>query len=125
MLGFFNLKSNQLSKQKETGDAIVRLMQSVGDTSAGSEWMDFKADPKAWVHKNGYVFDGPGAGPTGEVPANLKLVPVYDTADTMHVRIPYKGLLDPLPTIVDETPYGAGPTRFPVFMARYFMRRCR
>lgn len=125
MVGFFNLKTNDLAKQKATGEAIMRLMRSVGDASAGSEWMAFKADPKAWLHKNGYEYDGPGAGPTGEVPASVKLVPVYDTADTMHIRIPFKGVLDPLPTIVDETPYGNGATRFPVFLARYFMRKCR
>ena len=88
MVGFFNLKSGSLVEQRKTGEAIKRLMRSVGDDSAASEWASFKADPKGWLHKVGYRFDGAGAGPNGEVPANVTLIPVCDSADTMHVRIP-------------------------------------
>ena len=126
MDGFFVLKSASLVDQRKTGEAIVRLMRSVGDDSAGSEWKSFKDDPKAWLHKAGYRYDGPGAGPNGEAPAAVTLVPVCDTATTMHVRIPWKGVLDTPPVIQDEPTYGApGPTRFPVLLARYFMRKCR
>jgi hypothetical protein len=126
MLGFFKLKSAALADQRNTGEAIVRLIASVGDESAGSEWVAFKADPKAWLFKAGYSYDGPEAGPNGEVPANYTLIPVYDTADTMHVRIPWKGVLDVPQVIQDEPSYGApGPNRFPVLLARYFMRKCR
>ena len=126
MDGFFNLKSSALVEQRKIGEAVMRLMRSVGDTSAGSEWAAFKADPKAWLHKTGYRYDGPGAGPNGEVPANVTLVPVCDTADTMHVRIPWKGALDTPQVIQNEPSYGAaGSNRLPVLLARYFMRKCR
>ena len=126
MDGFFKLKSSNLIDQRKTGEAIMRLMRSVGQDVAGSEWKAFKTDPKAWLLKAGYVYDGPGAGPNGEIPATMTIVPVYDTENTMHVRIPWKGALDPLPVIQDEPTYGtAGPNRFPVLLARYFMRKCR
>ena len=126
MVGFFNLKSRSLVEQRKTGEAIKRLMRSVGDDSAASEWAAFKADPKGWLHKVGYRFDGAGAGPNGEVPANVTLIPVCDSADTMHVRIPWKGVLDTTQVIQDEPSYGApGPNRIPVLLARYFMRKCR
>jgi hypothetical protein len=126
MVGFFRLKSGALVDQRDTGEAIMRLMRAVGDESPGSDWAAFKADPKAWLFKAGYRYDGAGAGPNGEVPADIKLVPVYDTEDTMHVRIPWKGVLDVPHEVLDEPTYGApGPNRFPVLLARYFMRKCR
>lgn len=126
MVGFFNLFSDRPADQKIVGNAIIRLCKSVNQATPNSEWMAFKADPKAWLHKAGYRYDGPGAGPNGEIPASVNIVPVYDTADTMHVRVPWKGLMENPPTIKAESSYGpAGPDRFPVLLARYFMRHCR
>jgi hypothetical protein len=129
MVGFFNLKSGSLVDQRKTGDAIMRLMRSVGQDVPGSEWKAFKDDPKAWLYKAGYRYEGPGAGPNGEVPATKTLIPVYDTETTMHVRVPWKGVLD-IPEVTqnarNEPSYGATPqVRFPVLLARYFMRQCR
>lgn len=126
MVGFFKLKSGSLVDQRKTGEAIMRLIRSVGQDVPGSEFKAFKDDPKGWLNKAGYIYDGPGAGPNGEIPAVVTIVPVYDTADTVHVRIPWKGGLDPVPVIQDEPTYGTpGPNRFPVLLARYFMRKCR
>lgn len=128
MLGFFKLKSSSLAEQKTTGEAIIRLIKSVGDGSAGSEWVKFAADPKAWLTAVGYIYTGPEAGPNGEIPATLKIVPVYDTETTMHVRIPWKGNVEPRPRpeeILTESSYGTGDTKFPVLLARYFVRKCR
>lgn len=125
MGGFFNLKPS-LIEQRKTGDAILKLCRSVGVNTPDSEWVKFKADPKGWLHRAGYSYVGPGAGPNGEIPASITVVPVYDTAETMHVRIPFKGDLDPVPVIQDEPTYGTpGPNRFPILLARYFMRKCR
>jgi hypothetical protein len=127
MLGFFKLKSSSLAEQKKTGEAIIRLITSVGDRSAGSEWAAFDADPKAWLSKH-YIYTGPAAGPNGAIPASVQIVPVYDTETKMHVRIPWKGTVDPRPRpedILPEGTYGTGDTRLPVLLARYFMRKCR
>jgi hypothetical protein len=127
MTGFFKLKSTALSDQRIAGEAIIRLISSVGDRSAGSEWVSFEANPKAWLEKH-YIYTGPEAGPNGEIPATLQLVPVYDTETKMHVRIPWKGNVNPRPRpeeIAAEASYGTGETKFPVLLARYFMRKCR
>ena len=126
MVGFFNLKSASLSEQVKTGEAIVRLCESVFDDDPRSEWLAFNADPKAWLHKVGYRYDGVGAGPNGEIPDDVTIVPVYDTDKLMHVRIPWRGLVANPPEVADEPTYGlAGANRFPVLLARYFMRHCR
>lgn len=126
MVGFFNLKSASLVDQRKTGAAIIGLCRSVAQNTPDSEWVKFNANPKAWLHGAGYRYDGPGAGPNGEIPDSITIVPVYDTADKMHVRIPWRGLMDAPPVIRDEPTYGApGPNRFPVLLARYFMRHCR
>ena len=126
MVGFFNLKSASLADQVQTGEAIMRLSDSVFDDDPRSEWLAFEADPKAWLHKAGYRYDGPGAGKNGEIPDSVTIVPVYDSPNVMHVRIPWKGLLRNPPEVVDEPTYGqAGGNRFPVLLARYFMWHCR
>jgi hypothetical protein len=126
MAGFFKLKNDNLADQKKTGDAIVKVSQSVFDNSAGSEWRKFNANTRGWLHKNGYRYDGPGAGPNGEIPDSIEIVPVYDTPNRMHVRVPWAGDLDPTPVFPDEPTYGGLPdVRFKVLLARYFMRKCR
>lgn len=128
MVGNIVLKSATIIDQKRTGNAIIALSKSVSDMSPGSEWMKFKADPKAWLHSVGYVYKGPGETPDGKIPASVKLVPVYDTENTMHVRIPWKGNVDPVPLDLpfQEDDYGdVARDRFPILLARYFMRKCR
>lgn len=126
MDGFIVLNSALLRSQRETGEAIMRLISSAGDERPGTEWSSFIADPRVWLMEHGYVFVPPGGGPSGPIPTGINLVPMLDTADTMHVRIPWKGVLDQIPNIEREDAYGpAGPSRFPIFLARYFMRRCR
>lgn len=126
MVADIRLKTASLVDQKKTGEAIIRLSKSVSQITQGSEWAKFKANPKAWLHAVGYVYDGPGAGPNGEIPASINIVPVYDSEDTMHVRVPWKGAVENPPPVLDEPTYGApGPNRFPVLLARYFMRKCR
>lgn len=127
MTGNIVLKSGTLVEQKATGNAIIELCKSVSIASPDSEWAKFTADPKAWLHANGYVYVGDDATPDGKIPASLKIVPVYDTETTMHVRVPWKGLVENPPAIPRQEPeYGAvAEDRFPVLLARYFMRKCR
>lgn len=126
MVGFFSLKSANLGDQRATGEAIMRLSRSVFDDSPGSEWAAFNADPHGWLYAAGYRYDGPGAGAKKRIPKSVTLVPVYDTNTLMHVRIPWKGLFDTPPVVQDEPTYGTtDDTRFPVLLARYFMRHCR
>lgn len=126
MVGFFDLKSASLSEQVKTGEAIIRLCESVFDDDPRSEWLAFNENPKAWLHKAGYRYDGAGAGPNGEIPDDVTIVPVYDTDKIMHVRIPWRDLVANPPEVADEPTYGhPGSNRFPVLLARYFMRHCR
>ncbi len=126
MKGFFNHESTALRRRAETGRAIMRLMRSVGNASPTSEYAMFMADPKAWLWKVGYRYDGPGAGPNGEVPANIRLIPVVDTADTMHVRIPSVDSIEPPQKVKEADSYGpVEANRLPVLMASYFVRQCR
>lgn len=127
MTGFFYLKSGTLSDQRVTGEKIMKLMRSVGDEGTGSEWMAFNDDPKAWLSGAGYEYRVLGAAAASPFPESLKLKPVFDTETLMHVRIPWQGCLDGFreEQIKDEQGYGQGAARLPIFMARYFMRRCR
>jgi hypothetical protein len=127
LTGFFYLKSGTLSDQRATGEKIMKLMRSVGNEGPGSEWMAFKADPKTWLSGAGYEYRVLGAAAASPFPESLTLKPVYDTETLMHVRIPWKGCLDGFSAeqIMDEQGYGQGAAKLPVFMARYFMRRCR
>ncbi len=126
MVGFFKLKSDALSDQAATGEAIMRVSKSVFKDSPTSEWKKFNDDTRGWLHANGYRYDGPGAGPDGEIPDDVEIVPVYDTPNRMHVRIPWSGILKTPPQVEDEPNYGATQAvRFKVLLARYFMRHCR
>ena len=69
MVGFFHLKSASLVEQKKTGEAIMRVSRTVSQNTPESERKKFKDDPRAWLHKAGYRYDGPDAGPDGEIPA--------------------------------------------------------
>lgn len=125
MVGFFKL-GVRMSAQKDVGLKIIALSKSVGVVPETAELQAFKANPEAWLHKAGYRYEGPGAGPNGEVPATVRIVPVFDTADTMHVRVPFKDdLINPADIPERETYPRLMDDRFPVFLARYFMRKCR
>jgi len=69
MVGFFHLKSASLVEQKKTGEAIMRVSRTVSQNTPESERKKFKDDPRAWLHKAGYRYDGPDAWPDGEIPA--------------------------------------------------------
>jgi hypothetical protein len=126
MVGFFKLKSDSLADQEETGDAIIKVSRSVFKTTPNSEWKKFNDNTRKWLHDKGYRYEGPGAGPNGEIPDTIEIVPVYDTQNRMHVRIPWAGDLKKVPEVKDEPTYGVGPSvRFKVVLARYFMRKCR
>ena len=125
MVGFFKLESDVLADQAETGDAIARVAKSAFKNTANSEWKKFNEDTRGWLHKNGYRYEGPGAGPNGEIPDSVEIVPVYDTPNRMHVKVPWAGDLK-IHDVDDEKSYG--PTkaiRSKVVLARYFMRKCR
>lgn len=120
-MGFIKLKSGAAASHKTTGEAILKVINSKGK---GSERAKFKANPKKWLFDHGYVFADEETGQaigSGKIPAKLKLKIVEDKAKTMHVRIPF----------ADDVPAGLEPADevyggdFAVFMARYFMRKCR
>lgn len=126
MVGFFKLKSDNLGDQAKTGEAIMKVSQTAFQDVPGSEWKKFEDDTRGWLHANGYRYDGPGAGPDGEIPASVQIIPVYDTPNRMHVRVPWSGLLKNPPEVVEEPPYGPSQeVAFKVLLARYFMRHCR
>lgn len=126
MVGFFKLESPSLADQEKTGEAIMEVSKSAFKNTPTSEWKAFNDDTRGWLHAKGYRYDGPGAGADGEIPASVEIVPVYDTENRMHVKIPWSGILSNPPVIEDEPDYGVGKkTRFKVLLARYFMRHCR
>jgi hypothetical protein len=128
MVGFIKLKNNVVADNADTGEAIIKVSKSVFKTTAGSEWKKFDEDTRKWLFDNGYVYDGPGAGPSGEIPDSVEIVPVYDTPTRMHVKVPWAGDLTGPNVFPDEPTYGpiASPTvRKKVLLARYFMRKCR
>lgn len=125
MVWFIKLKDNSVATHEAAGEAIRKVAKSAFRNTKGSEWKEFNADTRKWLHKNHYRFEGPGAGPNGEIPDNIEIVPVYDTPNRMHVRVPWAGDLKDH-TVKDEDDYG--PTkaiRSRVVLARYFMRKCR
>ena len=117
-MAFFRLKSNQLPEQAKTGEAILRVSASVFQSSANSEWAKFDADTRGWLFNIGYYYEGSA---DGRVPVTIDIIPVYDTPTKMHVRVPWHGDLAAAPAPADDN-YGSS---FPVFLAKYFMRRGR
>lgn len=125
MAGFIKLRSNSLAGQAKTGEAIQRVAKSVFKTTADSEWKKFNDDTRGWLHANGYIYDGPGAGPDGEIPDTIEIVPVYDTPNRMHVKVPWAEDIK-VHKFADEDSYGlTDAVRSKVVLARYFMRKCR
>lgn len=125
MVGFFKL-GVRMSAQKDVGLKIIALSKGVGVVPETADLQAFKANTGAWLHKAGYRYEGPGASPNGEVPATVTIVPVFDTADKMYVRVPFKDdLINPTDIPERETYPRLLDDRFPVFLARYFVRKCR
>jgi hypothetical protein len=125
-MGFIVHKSELASEHEKTGKAIVKVSKSAFKNTPKSEWKKFDGDIRKWLYDNGYRYttraDGQLApGSSGKIPDNIDIVPVYDTPTRMHVRIPWAGDLSPPPVPKNE-PYS--PV-FTVFLARYFMRKCR
>ncbi len=115
-MGFFKLKSASVADQEVTGKKIMAVSKSV--FQPGSEWEKFDKDTRKWLYEAGYVYTGSA---DGRIPESIDIVPVYDTPTKMHVRIPWSGDLVTPPVPEDEAYSGS----FPVFLARYFMRKCR
>jgi predicted carbohydrate-binding protein with CBM5 and CBM33 domain len=128
-MGFFKIKTLDVNDSKVAGNGIIGISTSAFQPT--SEWSKFDADPKQWIFDHNYRYcndDGsfytkPGWNkPAGFAPDELQLVPVYDTAHRMHIRIPYKESVSPTPAAFPQSESYAG---FPNFLASYFMRRCR
>jgi hypothetical protein len=125
MVGFFKLKSDSLADHEATGEAITRVSKSAFRDTPNSEWKKFNDNTRQWLFDNGYRYDGPGAGPNGEIPDSVEIVPVYDTPNRMHVKVPWAGDLKTF-AVKDEDSYGtSNKVRSKVVLARYFMRKCR
>jgi hypothetical protein len=125
MAGFIKLKSNSLTDQAKTGEAIQKVAKSVFKTSGDSEWKKFDEDTRGWLHDNGYVYEGPGATADGKIPEHIEIVPVYDTPNRMHVKVPWAEDIK-VHDFEDEPTYGStDAVRSKVILARYFMRKCR
>lgn len=116
-MAFYKLKSTSLADNGITGAAIIKVSKSVFQPN--SEWSKFNQNTRQWLKDNGYTYPGT---PDGMAPPDIDIIPVYDTATKMHVRVPWAGDLDNAPAPVDEPSYGGN---FPAFLARYFIRRCR
>lgn len=125
-MGFIVHKSELASEHEKTGAAIIRVAKSAFRNTPGSEWKKFDGDIRKWLYDNGYRYtnrsDGQlNPGSSGRIPDSIDIVPVFDTPTRMHVRIPWAGDLSKPPVPKNE-PYSAN---FKVFLARYFMRKCR
>jgi hypothetical protein len=117
-MAFFKLKSAEPAEQAKTGNAIIKVSNSVFQFGPDSEWAKFDKDTRKWLFDNGYLYLGT---PDGKVPANIDIIPVYDTPGKMHIRVPWHGDLENAPAPQTES-YGGS---FPVFLAHYFVRKCR
>jgi hypothetical protein len=117
-MGFFKLKSVAPTDNEATGKAIINVSKTVFQFGPTSEWAKFDKDTRGWLFKNGYQYLGSA---DGRVPPEIDIIPVYDTPTKMHVRIPYHADLENPPPPDNES-YGGS---FPVFLAKYFMRKCR
>ena len=125
-MAFIKLSSSNPRDQNKTGEHIIQVSKTAFSDVPDCEWATFERDRRAWLYANGYRWcdaDGNWIG-DGHIPANIEIVPVYDTPTRMHVRIPWKGDI----ALIEDKPVENEPTydrKFPVLLARYFMRKCR
>jgi hypothetical protein len=117
-MGVFKLRSASPIEQAKTGNAIMKVAETVFQFGPYSEWDKFNKDTRKWVFENGYEYLDTE---DGKVPHNVDIIPVYDTPTKMHVRVPWYGTLEDAPPPENESFGGS----FPVFLAKYFMRSCR
>ena len=116
---FYKLKSRALPDNIVTGKAIIKVSKSAFQNTPNSEWLKFSQNTRKWLKDNGYIYPGTA---DGMAPPEIEIIPVYDTATKMHVRVPWIGDLENAPPPAEEPTYGG---EFPAFLARYFIRRCR
>lgn len=125
MVGFFKLKSQVVADHADTGEAIARVSQTAFSNDPNSEWWKFNADTRQWLYDNGYRYETADGKEIGKIPDDVEIVPVYDTPNRMHVKVPWKGDLV-THKVADEQDYGVtDEIRSKVVLARYFMRKCR
>ncbi len=115
-----------MAARKVAGAAIIRLSDTVfktGPAGNETEWQAFERDPAAWLYKYGYRLEAPGAPADGSFsPGLLRLIPVYDSPHTMHVRVPCRENIDTATPPPPASDYGPS---FEAFLATYFTRQCR
>ena len=126
-MGFFRLKSTNLADQRYAGEGIMAVSRTAFNGDPNSEWAKFDADTRKWLHDHHYRYinaDGTLIGDNGKIPAEIEIVPVYDTPTRMHVRVPWREEIDEAAQIpvLDEMTYNSS---FPALLSRYFMRKCR
>ena len=125
MTGFFKLKSDIVADHAATGEAITRVSQTAFSTDPNSEWWKFNANTRQWLIENGYQYETAEGKVLKEIPADIEIVPVYDTPNRMHVKVPWSGDLV-THKVKEELDYGnTDEVRSKVVLARYFMRKCR
>ena len=115
------------------GEEIIKVSATAMQKSAGpakTPWQVFDEDPAAALHRWGYRLvstNAPGDPPVpanGTIPSNLlRIVPVYDTPHTMHVRVPWHGFIDR--SVVPPNEFSDYEGSLPAFLASYFTRHCR
>jgi hypothetical protein len=125
-MAFIRLSSSNLNVALAAGDGIKKVSESVFKTGPNSEWAKFVVDPHKWLfdHEYRFVDKNYAVIGNGKIPASMELVPVYDSATRMHVRVPFaQTLRDAQSTpLQDEPNY---QRQFPAILAHYFMRSCR
>ena len=125
-MAFIKLASNNPSVALPAGRGIIALSESVFNYGPNSEWVKFVDNPHEWLYDNNYRYVDKNYAEigNGKIPETLELMPVYDSATRMHVRIPWKQTLrDAQATpLHDEPNY---QRQFPAILAHYFMRSCR
>lgn len=125
-MAFIKLMSNNPNVALPAGNAIIALSNSVFKTTPDSAWAKFVVDPHQWLYSNNYRYVDKNYAEigNGKIPLSLELMPVYDSATRMHVRIPWKETLQQ----AQATPLQEEPNyqrQFPAVLAHYFMRSCR
>jgi hypothetical protein len=125
-MAFIKLASSNPMEQNETGIKIIQVSETAFSAQPGCEWAKFESDRRGWLYAHGYRWcnaDGDWIG-DGHIPAEIEIVPVYDTPTRMHVRIPWKGDIAQIKgkPVENEPSYDH---KFPILLARYFMRKCR
>ena len=132
-MGYFKMESASAAKDLSAGEAIIAVSKSVFNYGQDSAWVPFVKDTKKWIFDQGYRYhnddgsvsqpQGPGK-PAGYAPDDLEIVVMHDSEKRMHVRVPWHAALTKAAAVpVPLTENYSG--KFPILLARYFMRSCR